>query len=288
MLFLIIGLMFATTLFVGLYSYNESTQISIVTEEERTQEKIVIDELQMDAEGTQITAIRVNNIGSIAVRIRAIYVDNELIYEPSVDIDAKEQAVIQLLDPTPYVSTSTIAASTERGVKSTIEEGDFVENDQPVQDTDYYFGPLKLDFEEFYYIETTDEDYDPEALNEGWNPPAHTFLVWRINVTNIDQRIITLSKYCCLTLISNAGGTQTPWYLERIEHEDGTNSSTIMSQETVSIYYIWNHPTKMKIQSTHNSGQYRVMLTFFGTFDLEDDKSIPYGQTIPFEAVLIN
>ena len=45
MLFLIIGLMFATTLFVGLYSYNESTQISIVTEEKRTQEKIVIDEL---------------------------------------------------------------------------------------------------------------------------------------------------------------------------------------------------------------------------------------------------
>ena len=288
MLFLIIGLMFATTLFVGLYSYNESTQISIITEEKRTQEKIVIDELQMDAEGTQITAIRVNNIGSIAIRIRAIYVDNELIYEPSVDIDAKEQAVIQLPIPTPYVSTSTIAASTERGVKSTIEEGDLVENDQPVPDAEFYFGPLKLDFEEFYYIETTDEDYDPEALNEGWNPLAHTSLVWRINVTNIDQRIITLSKYCCLTLINNAGGTQTPWYLERVEHEDETNSSTIMPQETVSIYYIWNHPTKMNVQSTHNSGQYRVMLTFFGTFDLQDNKSIPYGQTIPFEAVLIN
>ena len=281
--------MLASTLFLGLHSYNERTQESVIIEEERTQEKIVIDELQTDAEGTQITAIRVNNIGSIATRISAIYIDQTLIYEPLVNIDAKEQAVIQLPTPTPYISTSTIAAATERGVKSIIEEGDLIENYQIIPDTEFYFGPLKLDFEEFYYMENIDGTYDPAMLNEGWNPQSKTSVIWRITVTNIDYRIITLTKYSCLTLITNDGGTQLPWYMERIEHEDGTDSKSIIPKESVKIFYRWDNPVAMKSQSTFATAcQCRVILTFLGTFDLTDGKTFPYGQTIPFEAVLIN
>ena len=288
MLFLIIVLTLTTVLFVSLFRYNQKTQESIVLEETRAQEKLVIDELQTDSEVTQITAIRVNNIGAVAIRIKAIYVDNILIYEPSVDIDAKEQAVIQLPNPTPYVSTSTISAATERGVKSIIEEGDLIENYQTNPETDFYFGPLKLDFEEFYYINVEDGRYDPTVLYEGWNPPSKTTVVWRITVTNVDYRAIILTKYSCLTLITNDGGVQLPWYMEKIEHDDG-NSESILPQETVNIFYRWDTPTSMKDQSTFATAcQCRVILTFFGAFDLTDEKTIPYGQTIPFEAVLIN
>ena len=289
MLFLIIIIMLASTLFLGLYGYNNSAQEAIILEEARAEEKIVIDELVTDAEVTEITAINVKNVGSSAVRIRAIYVDNTLIYDPLTYIDAKQDALLTLPDPTPYTSTSIITAATERGVKSTIEEGDLIENYQTPLDNEFYFGPLKLDFEEFYYIQVLEGTYDPTEIEPGWNPDSSTTLVWRITVTNIDSRTINLTKYSCLTLIDNAGGSQRPWYIEKIEHETGPDSSSILPQETVNIFYRWDNPISQKHQSVFsNDCQCRVILTFFGSFDLSGDRTIPYGQTIPFEAVLID
>ena len=289
MLFLIITILLASTLFLTLYNYNNSSQEAILIEETRSEEKLVIDELETDPEVTEITAIRINNIGSSAIKIRAIYVDNELIHDPTIYIDSKEYATITLPTPTPYNSNSTITAATENGVKSITKEGDLIENYQTPIDNDFYFGPLKLDFEEFYFIEVIDGEYDPDDLKPGWNPNSSTSLVWRITVTNIDTRTINLTKYSCLTLIDNAGGSQRPWYIEKIEHADGSNSSEILSQEIVNIFYRWDNPISQKQQTVFsNDCQCRVILTFFGTFDLSDNKTIPYGQTIPFEAVLIN
>ena len=289
MLFLILIVFLSSTLFVALYNYNDASQEVIEIEQTRSEEKIVIDELSTDAEITQITAVGVKNLGSEAVKIAAIYVDNQLIYEPSTYLGAKDSVLISLPTPTPYSPTSTITVATDRGVRSIIEEDDLVENYQTPINNEFYFGPLKLDYEHFYFHEVSGGDYNPDILLPGWNPNASTTLVWRINVTNVDTRDITLTKYSCLTLMDNAGGSQLPWYIERIEHSDESNSSQILSQETVSIFYRWDNPTAQKDQSVFSKeAQCRVFLTFFGTFDLSDNKKIPYGQTIPFQAVLIS
>lgn len=289
MLFLIIIIILGSTLFVGLYNHNKTTREGLRIEEIRTKEKIVINELITDPEVEFITTIGITNIGATAVKIAAIYVDNSLFFEPSTVIDSKESASIDLPFPLDYDANSTITVTTNNGVRSTVEEGDLIENYQiPIND-EFYFGPLRLDYELFYYLEIIDDNYDPDALEPGWNPPTSIDLVWRITVTNIDTRDISLSDYTCLTLMDNAGGSQRPWYLERIKHLDGSNSSLIVSQETVDIYYRWNNPVAQRDQSIFsNVGQYRVVLTFFGTFDLPNNRQIPYGQTIPFEAVLID
>ena len=284
MLFLILIVFLSATLFVALYTYNASSQEAIEIEQTRSDEKIVIDNLSTNAEMTQITEVSIKNLGSEAVKIAAIYIDNQLILEPSTYLGAKESILISLPDSTPYSPTSTITAATERGVKSIVEEDDLVENYQVPLNDEFYFGPLKLDFEQFYLTEVSDGTYDPDALLPGWNPNASTTCVWRITVKNVDTRDLSLSQYSCLTLIDNAGGAQKPWYIEATD----TAPFPIQSQETVNIFFRWDNPTAQKDQSVFsNECQCRVILTFFGTFDLDNGKKIPYGQTIPFEAVLV-
>ena len=287
MLFLILIVFLSATLFVALYAYNSSSQEAIEIEQTRSDERIVIDQLSTDAEITQITQVGVKNLGSEAVNLAAIYVDNELIFEPFSYLGAKESVLISLPDPTPYSPTSTIAVATEWGVKSIVEEKDLVEGYQVPLNDEFYFGPLKLDFEQFYCIEVSGGEYDPAVLLPGWNPNASTTYVWRITVKNVDTRDLSLNNYSCLTLIDNAGGSQRPWYIERT-NTSATVPFQIESQETVEIFYRWDNPNSQKDQSVFsNECQCRVILTFFGTFDLDDGKKIPYGQTIPFEAVLV-
>ena len=280
----------ASTLFIGLYNHNKTTREGTRIEEIRSKEKITIYDLETNLvdETLVVTAIGIKNLGSTAVKIAAIYVDNSLIAETSTMIDSKASNSLTLDTPIEYDSESVITVTTDNGVRSSIEEGDLVENYQIPTNDEFYFGPLRLDFEEFYYLEIINHHYDPEPLNPGWNPDASTSLVWRINVTNIDARNILLTDYSCLTLIDNSGGNQKPWYIERVQHADGTNSSLIESQENVMIFYRWDNPGTQKDQSTFsNDAQCRVILTFFGTFQLPNNRQIPYGQTIPFEAVLI-
>jgi hypothetical protein len=75
-------------------------------EEEKSQENIALagpEALKLTA-GSQIHSIRVDNTGSIAVRIRALYIDHKLICDPSkfegdAYIKPKESLWILLLYP---------------------------------------------------------------------------------------------------------------------------------------------------------------------------------------------
>ena len=146
-----------------------------------------------------------------------------------------------------------------------------------------------MDFDKFYYIKyNLDGTYNPQAVEDGWHPPSSTDVVWKITVQNIDDRIVILNELSCLTLVPNNGGAQRPWYIEKVIHGDGTSSNSIMPQETVSIIYRWDTPTSKKASRTFDSEcQNRVFLTFYGVFNYPDGSAKPYGQTIPFEAVLI-
>ena len=76
MLFLVITL--ASLLFLSLYSYEEKAQESIILEEQRVQEKIVLLSLSTIniSETEYLNALFINNTGTITTRIRAIYIDN--------------------------------------------------------------------------------------------------------------------------------------------------------------------------------------------------------------------
>jgi len=292
----------ASTLFFAIYNYNSSVQEAIKVEEERMQERIILCALATDnSSGTEyVSAIFVNNTGTITSRIRAIYIDNEFLCDPSdpsinpddTYIDARESLWIVLPPGVEYNPAVKLTVATERGMKSSEYEGTLKlgGGPPPYESGRFYLGPLMLDFNKFYYTTCDSEgSFDPFSWKPGWRIEVGTgSIVWNITVKNIDDRDITINQFCCFTLVPNdEPSNRRAWYLEPPED---AFTQLIRSNETVHLIYIWKTP-KMKGNLSPRDiyttiCRNKVFLTFFGIFHEHDGTTKPYGQTIPFEAVL--
>ena len=82
---------------------------------------------------------------------------------------------------------------------------------------------------------------------------------------------------------------QRPWYIEPTKTEGGTSSGLLLeSGHKASLVYIWDDSSASTPQTIYDSLlQAKILLTFFGTFHEADDTTKPYGQTVPFQAVLM-
>jgi len=306
-LFITLVLAVASVLFAALYRYNSTAQAAIIAEEERMREKIAVYRLEtQNQSGTEyIRALYVKNIGSVACRIRAVYVDNSLVFDPSdgtvnpsdTFINPRESRTILVPSGIVFNPTSKLTVTTERGTRSTEYEWKLKHGygSPPPYEIRFYFGPLMLDFDRFYYTECDPQDgsYDPLGWKPGWQVEIGTgTIVWNITVRNVDDRNITINQFSCFTLFPNKGGSgggpgeRRAWYLEPPSE---SFSQFIPSNHTVNIIYIWTRP-KMERASPQNIYatvcRNKVFLTFFGIFHEHDGTTKPYGQTIPFEAVL--
>ena len=298
-LFLILVLTLASILFFALYRYNKLVQGSIILEQERMQEKIVLYSLAtQNVSGIEyVVAIYVNNSGSITSRIRAVYVDNEFLCDPSnkslnpndTYINAKGVLPIWLPPGVTYEPMAKITVATERGIKSTeyqwkLKSGGGAPPEYVQKG--FYYGPLMLDFNKFYYTECP-SGTPILPWKEGWCVEIGTGeIAWNITVTNVDDRNITINQFSCFTLFPNKSpSNRRAWYLE--PPQDFTQFIEV--NETVNIIYIWDRPKSIsnKVQDVYTTEcRNKVFLTFFGVFHEHDGTTKPYGQTIPFEAVL--
>jgi PKD repeat protein len=303
-LLVILVVTLASLLFVDLSRYNQMVQGALTLEDERLQEEIALQSLvtNLDTNETEyISAILVNNTGAITVRIRALYVNEVFISDPSdpalnpadTYINPQDALWIQVPSTLVYVPSDRLAVATERGIKS-IEYASVLKaaggGSQPPSDILWYFGPLMLDFDKFYYreVDSTGTYISSSVWKPGWKVEAGSgTIAWNITVKNIDYRNITLNQYSCLTLWPNdSPSNRRAWYLEPT---DATTTQFIAVNETVNLIYIWKTPKT--VQQTPRSVyttmcRNRVFLTFFGTFHELDNTTKPYGQTIPFEAVI--
>ncbi len=231
--------------------------------------------------------VTVENLGSITSQIRAFYLDNEFVCDPSDPSLNLDGAFISpqtnktlTLPLTQFNASSCISLATSRGTKTIELERNF----QNLTSSGYTpvitnYGPLRLNFSLFYYRETT-QGGNPIASWQNGSSLSSTvsYCEWNITVTNIDRRDITLNQYSSLTLVTNLGGGQFPWYIDN-------PSQLIRSNQTLNIVYIWETPlpcNKAEGFQGFSGVTSKVFLTFFGTFS---DGST-YAQTIPFEAIL--
>jgi len=302
-LLIILVLTLASILFLTLYRYNHSVKEAIAVEEERMQEKIVLCGLatQNLSETEYVYAFFVNNTGSITSRIRSVYIDSEFLCDPSDNninpddtyINPKESLWILLPPGVKYEPTAKMTVATERGTKSSEYEWRLKEGGgslPPSELSRFYFGPLMLDFIKFYYTKCDPKNgsYDPSKWEPGWRIEVGTgSIAWNITVKNVDDRDITINQFSCFTLVPNDEPSERrPWYIEPPEE---SFTQFIASNETVNIIYIWKTPKmkQMSPQSIYTTiCRNKVFLTFFGIFHEHDGTTKPYGQTIPFEAVL--
>jgi len=269
-------------------------------EQERMQEGIVIagpKALEL-SEDSYVERIRVNNTGSITVRIRAIYINHTFICDPSpfvgdAYIEPKESIWIQLLgnvNPPIEFDTTTKAlwtVTTERGVTASEigakllwgEPGEYYSPNK------FYYGPLMLIFDMFHWRS------ESNPWNDGWTIPTGTPAVtWRILLVNIDERPIHIFETSCFTLISNdnAPKNKMNWYI------DPDLSSTIFEPGVYNfVYYKWSKPFNLPgvqpqaVPGASGGTTCINFLTFFGEFEEADGSRTPFGQTVPFEAVRI-
>lgn len=269
---LIVVLLFST-IFVALTVSTSSLTEALKIEEDRMLESIQLMKLEYNSSNDKVQAILINNTGGITVRIRAIYINHSFIFDPKATISPKEALTIQLPD-TPYtipsIINANVTATTERGTKTTETVAKLIGIPPGYDPNKFYCGPLMIIFNMFHWRT------EPNGLwKSGWKiPKTNSIVTWRILVMNIDERSLTLNSTSCFTLISNDNAPKN----EQIWYIDPTRTKLTISPGEFRFLYFSN--SKVTGDQTTICINFLVMQGYFSD-------GTPFGQTIPFEAVLI-
>ncbi len=300
MLLIMFGAIIA--IFLAFFNYNISANEQMNIEHERSQEKIEITQLDVNDE-FQITSLRINNTGTIEVRIRALYQitsgETRLIFDPASYADTHIAPTASLLIYIPqnipqitFDPEAKIIAATERGTKTldyvpTLLYGP-IEPPSEYDPTKLYIGPLMLKFDDFNWHKVdSNGNLDPaDTWHPGWVVPkgqGSLRYAWKISVMNIDQRNITLNMFSSFNLSPVESPSILSWYINPTNQI--TNTQFLPVNQTQSVTFIWDGPISGSAQKMFtNEGTCMVFLTFFGIFHEADGTETPYAQTIPFEA----
>ena len=273
-------------------NYNAIFQDQKVTVDQKAQEQLTITNITMS--NNVITKVLVENEGTVELKIRAIYLSTDgtttFICDPSVYISPTGTKNIDVNPPITISTDSSIVVVTERG---TLSKEYFVQSWEKTiyrYDTENLtIGPLRLRFESFEFSQynTTTKNWD--QWTPGWNPPLNTYLSWRVRVTNIGDTNIILNNRTALSLFrADNPKSERSWYINATEP---SLTEELQVGQAKNIFFLLNRPAgdKTKDWLTITGGEgvsTMVFLTFFGQIILPDGKTNPYGQTIPFEAVV--
>jgi len=295
----ILAILLISMLFIALDISNSAFAERMRIEQERMQESVALTgpEALNLTQGSIVESLRVDNKGSITVRIRVLYIDHKFICDPSefegdAYVEPKESLWIQLYPNVNIIFNDTTVnaywtVTTERGTKASELGGKLKwgEPGIPYSPKKFYFGPLMLIFDMFHWSTGSD------SWRNGWTIPKGTKdVTWRILLVNIDDRDIIITDTSCFTLISNDNSPKDPlpWYI------DPMLSETVFEPGVFNfVYYSWNKPfsksgaSRQDVTGMKESTTCINFLTFFGSFVEPNSTHTPFGQTVPFEAVLI-
>ena len=304
LVFLFISFTILSLIVLAFYDYNLAANEKRQIDFERSQEKIVVTNITLTEDGSEISEVVVKNVGTIEVKIRAIYhvnsVSTHFICDPSpymnTYIDIDQSLKIPLPNGIAFEpNASKMVAATERGVTTMeyVAPAFF----GPAIDIDYdpsklYIGPLMLQFDAFWYkTSSQDGTLNPnDPWNPGWSiPKGFGYCAWNITVMNVDNRNITINRFSSFVAVPNdSPSSQTPWYLEPPSAGDYTQFLPV--NETCHIVYLWSTPKgpsgNIATKLTYPETTCMVFLTFYGVFHEHDGSTKPYAQTIPFEAAI--
>ena len=289
----IIGVLLVSTLYVGQVISRSSLTDYLKIEQDRRQENILITKLVTSNDFFDY--VQVNNTGAITVRIRALYIGGDLILDPSElegdsYIEPKEALNITLGLDVPFdanLLNVEWAVTTERGTRSSALGMDLWEKTGgPIYTPNkFYFGPLMLVFDMFHWRS------GPGPWKNGWSiPKSATDVTWRILLTNVDSRPIPLTDQSCFTLVGNEQQQNKilSWF---VNPEMG--DLIFMPGRYYNLHYTWTKPYSASGDTIQKPNALTVgipcinFLTFTGFFTELNGTETAFGQTIPFEGVLI-
>ena len=234
-----------------------------------------------------IDQITIRNTGSITTVIKSIYLDNEFLFDAS---NATLNPLGNIISPNStkaisfqgianenrtYQPNSTITVVTDRGTRSIALQqtlASYTDSQLIVQTN---FGPLKLDFKEFYCA-----TYDLGVVGSwqpGWSisKTINKGVIWKVNVTNICNTAISLKNNTCFFLMAVSPANLREWYL------NSTSTITLDPSQTQTLTFIWKTPNGGGVNSIFSTAcTCRVFMAFFGTYETEKPLSSNYTLSI--------
>ena len=122
------------------------------------------------------------------------------------------------------------------------------------------FGPLKLDFKEFYYATYNSVlgSWEP-----GWSLSSTSKdVIWKVNVTNISDNDICLNNNTCFFLLADSPAVLLEWYL------NASSTLTLTPNQSQTLIFMWKTPTSNDVNSIFSAScSCRVFMAFFGTYE---------------------
>ena len=268
---------------IAYVNYNISSKDELDIENQRLHEKIT---LLKEIEDNKITAVTIKNTGSIDVVIGALYIDDDgdfSTFDPSLSMSTILEPSTSLKIPIETITfkDAKIVATTQRGTRSVDIPSPIEYQEPPPPDTNkFYMGPVLLKFDEFWY-QSFDTNFDPSGdWEEGWTVSADGYCAWKLGLTNIGDKNITMNQYSCFSTFPSGSTDYRSWFLWT---EDGSNTVTLAINQTVNLYFVRSAPSSSGHVKIYSNDQIcMVFLTFYGTYE----NNGPYAQTIPFEAAI--
>ena len=265
------------------FSYTNVIQSQTITTDQKTRESLQITRAAINGSNLDI---ELTNIGPIELKVSAIYINsqngNTFASDPAAIIQPAASQTVTI--PYPLVSNFSIVAATERGTLSReYYLPSWATNIKTFDTENLTIGALTLKFTSFEYS-IIDKNGNIGDWNPGWNPPMGEYLIWRVNVTNISHMDLTLNEKSCLSVLSGDTQSDIPWY---INIKSYPNELEINRTRTIIFQYdAPDGPGRQKLTAGQTGIPNMVFLVFFGTSVEEGSTPKPYGQTIPFEAVV--
>ena len=150
-----------------------------------------------------------------------------------------------------------------------------------------------LKFKDFQYQETSGP-IDPNAWKGGWDIPKGISCAFKVKLTNVDERDITISRFSSLSPIANEFSSSKTWFLAPTNPD--TLTQDLPMGEDSEIIFIWSTPKNFPYTNLANTPctfynaecTCSVFLTLYGVYHESDGTETPYSQTIPFEALVMS
>jgi len=294
----LIGILLISTLYAGQVISRSSITDYLKIEQDRRQENIQIMRF-ITTSNDQIVYLEIKNTGAITVRLRALYINEKLVVDPSelegdAYVEPKETLNITLIPPIPldgpiYGNVLNVqwTITTERGTRSSdLGMNLWEETGGPIYTPNkFYSGPLMLLFDMFHWRSGTG------PWKNGWSiPKSATDVTWQILLTNVDTRPITITDPSCFTLVGNE---QQPNKIVSWFVDPELGDLTFDPGQYYFVHYTWTKPYSDSSDTIQKANALTVgipcinFLTFTGFFTELNGTETAFGQTIPFEAVLI-
>ncbi len=290
------------------FGLQDAARSALERDIERNSENLDVNTLKL---ADNDLGVSITNIGSVPVQVIEIMVINS---NGSLVKDIQDPTLPITFNPDELTSTTidtnyTIVTGSHYSAKVITNRGTMISAIYPPSSLNITnvvsseiskaIGSVSMDTTTLQYSQNGGSSW-----NDGWMVPGEVNTIWRVNVTNLVERDIYLSKYSSflfIKIVSGGGGQLDPKVFYITTAADQTSYPDLDDPDflteggillpangaaTVILYLKLNNPGSGSGTKLDTDSHYHTILELFGKY-VSASSSEYYGQSLPFVGVLV-